>query len=158
MIEKGCSGKGLRRRLFDRLSAAADDGGDRVSSTEAECGASDVLVPVLQGVQQGGEDTCSGTSDGVTECDGSSVDVEDLVGNVELLLDGTGCGCEGLVVLEEVDIVDGHSGLLEDVLCRRDGSLHDVLGLHSALSIGLDGCEGLESVLLRPLPGCYDEG
>ena len=56
---------------------------------KAEGTASDVLVPVLEGVDQCGEDTCTRTSDGMSERDGSAVHVEDLVGNVQFLLHRT---------------------------------------------------------------------
>ena len=61
-------------------------------------------------------------------------------------------------MLEEIDIIDSHSGLLENMLCCGDGCLHDVLGLHSTLTICLDGRKGLETMLLGPFPGCNNEG
>ena len=66
------------------LSLAADDGGDGVSASETEGGAADVLLPVHHCIEESGEHTCSGASDGVSECDGSSVDVEDLIRDSEI--------------------------------------------------------------------------
>ena len=132
-----------------QLSPLADDHGDRISSAKTEGTASDLLVAVVEGVDQSGHHTCSGTSDGVSECDSSSVDVEDLVRYVEILLDRTGCSRECLIVLKEIDVIDGHSCLLENVPGGGNGSLHDVLGLDTALTLCYDGCERYESMLLR---------
>ena len=61
-------------------------------------------------------------------------------------------------MLEEVDVIDGHTCFLEDMLGCGDGCFHDVLGLNTALTVCLDGCKRLESVFLCPFPGCDNEG
>lgn len=141
----------------EQRSLAPDDHSDGVAAAQAERRETDVLVPVVQSIDERGEHAGSGASDGMSEGDGSAVDVELLVGDMELLLDRAGCRGEGLVVLEEVDIVDGHARLLHDMPGCGYRRLHDELGLDTLLAVGDDGCEGLAAVLLGPPPRGDDQ-
>ncbi len=62
----------------------------------------------------------------MAERDGAAVDVELLVGDAELALAVDRLAREGLVDLEEVDVVDREAGLREQLLHRRErADAHD---------------------------------
>src|SRR6185437_2051586 len=75
-------------------------------------------VATLEFVDHGAQNHCAGGSQRVTHGDGAAVDVELLVGNVEVLLELQHHGGEGLVQLEQVDVVDGQTGAVEHLLGR----------------------------------------
>src|SRR5690349_15234014 len=83
-----------------------DDRGDAHPAADAERGEAALLVAAGELVDEGAEDHRAGGAEGVAHGDGAAVDVGDLVGNAHVLHEPHGDGGEGLVDLEQVDVVD----------------------------------------------------
>src|SRR5271157_3440257 len=83
-------------------------------------------VAALQLVDHGAENHRAGGTQRVAHRDGAAVDVELLVGDVQVLLELQHHGCEGFVELEQVDVVNGQPGAVEHLAGggRRSGQ-HD---------------------------------
>src|SRR5690242_1171310 len=76
----------------------------RVAAAQAEGRHAPSAAPAPELVRQGEQDARPRGADGVAQGHGAAVDVELVVGDVQLLLHGAGGAGEGLVVLEEVDV------------------------------------------------------
>src|SRR4051812_27943559 len=76
-------------------------------------------VAALQLVNHGAQNHRAGSTEGMTHGDGTAVDVELLVGDVQVLLELEHYGREGLVELEQVDVVDGEAGAIEHLARGR---------------------------------------
>ena len=77
-------------------------------------------------VEGRGRELGAGASEWMAEGDGAAVDVELVVGDAELLLDVDRLAAEGLVDLEDVDVVDREVVLGEQLLDRRErADAHD---------------------------------
>ena len=63
-------------------------------------------------VEERGHDAGPGLAEGVAEGDGAALDVELVPADAEVLGRGDDLGGEGLVDLDQVDVVDGHAGPL----------------------------------------------
>src|SRR4029079_13305213 len=83
------------------------------AAADAQGGQAPAKVAALQLVDQGAEDHRAGGAERVAHGDGAAVDVGLLVGDPHVLHVAHGDGGEGLVDLEEVDVVDGEPGLRE---------------------------------------------
>ena len=73
----------------------------------------------------------AGAAEGVAEGDGPAVRVRLLGGEAELLLPGQHHRGEGLVDLDEVDVVDGHAGPGQRLAGRLDRAEAHDLGVHA---------------------------
>src|ERR1700757_5087803 len=78
-------------------------------------------VAALQFVDHSAQDHRAGGTQRVTHRDGAAVDVELLVGDVQVLLELQHHGRKRLVELEEVDVVDGQPGAVEHLARGRGG-------------------------------------
>ena len=135
-------------------SALLEDGGNAHTAADAQ-GSQTLLgvVALLHLVQQGDDDTGTGSAHGVTQGDRAAVDV-DLV-NVEVQLAGhsDGLGSERLVGLDQVDVVDGDAGLGHSLTgSGHRANAHD-LGIHAALAPADQLGHGLQAVLGDRLAG-----
>jgi hypothetical protein len=84
-------------------------------------------------MDQGNDDARARVTDGVTERDGTTVDVD--LGGVELvdLLGDADDDGEGLVDLEEGDVGNGEVGLFESLGQSDGGCLGEVDGLNTGI-------------------------
>ena len=118
------------------------DGGAAHAAADAEGSQALVGAAMLHGVEQGDQDTGTGSAHGMTQGDGAAVDVD--LAHVELQVMGNGqaLGREGLVGLDEVHIGDGQAGLGHDLAGSGDGAdTHDG-GIHAAQRAGNPGGHG----------------
>src|SRR5690349_24856372 len=106
---------------------AFEDGGDALAAADALRGQRIALAFALQ--QRGrlaGDARASGT-ERMTERDGAAVEIGLAFVDAELAHAGDGLGREGLVDLDDIDILDGEAGTLQRLLRRRHGAdAHDV--------------------------------
>ena len=85
--------------------------------------------------------------------DGAAVDID--LGHIELQIagHGHGLGGEGLVGLDQVDVLDGQVGLGQSLTGSGDGAQAHDLGIHAALAPADQLGHGLQAVLLNSLLG-----
>ena len=95
--------------------------GVALAAAAAQRGGAEAAAAALELVQQGEGDPGAGHADRVAEGDGAAVDVDDVVGDAEVLHRGQADGGEGLVELEQVDVADRLAGALEAATMARDG-------------------------------------
>src|SRR6267143_1969769 len=98
--------KGLPTEIVRCRSRTLDDHRDRIAPAEAEGHETALGAAVLHRVCEGREDAGTATSDWMTEGDGPTVHIELVVRNPEFPHHGDARGGIGLVVLEQVDVVD----------------------------------------------------
>src|SRR5258707_6101125 len=103
-----------------------DDGRDTHAAADAQRDQRATRVAALELVDHGSGDHGAGGAQRVAHRDGTTVDVELLVGDVQILLELQHHRGEGLVQLEQVDVVDGQTRAVEHLLRggRRAGQ-HD---------------------------------
>ena len=97
-------------------------------------------------------------ADGVADGDGAAVDVDLAHVEAQLTGHGDGLGGEGLVGLDEVDIVDGHAGLGHGLTGGGHGADAHDLGIDAALAPADELGHGLEVILLHGLAGGENDG
>src|SRR6476661_2343940 len=97
--------RGGTRPCSDR-SDELDDGGDAHAAADAERGEAAALVAALELVDERAEDHRAGGAERVPHRDGAAVDVGDLVADAHVLHEAHRDRGEGLVDLEEVDVLD----------------------------------------------------
>ena len=102
------------------LVQALHDHGHALAAADAHRLEAEGVVRVLQAVEQRGHDAGAGHPERVAEGDRPAVDVELLLGDAEVPGRGDHLGGERLVDLDEVDVVDGHSGAGERLAARLD--------------------------------------
>src|ERR1700761_626322 len=136
-----------------------DDGGDTHAAADAQRDQRAVRVAALQLVDHGSGDHGAGGTQRVSHRDGAAVDVELLVRDVQVLLELQHDGGEGLVQLEQVDVVDrqarsvqhflggrGRAGEHDDRVGAAGGGGHDARPRGQALRLaggfGADQHEG----------------
>src|SRR3981081_2407728 len=95
------------------MSDPLDDHGDALAAADAHAGEAELDVALLHLVEEGDQDAGAAGADGVADGDGAAVDVEAVLGDGELAADGDGLGGEGLVELEEADVLDLDAALAE---------------------------------------------
>ena len=146
-------------RVFRGVLALLEDGGNALAAADAEGGKTLLGVVTLEHfVQQGDDDTSTGSADGVADGDRAAVDVD--LAHVEVQLTGNrdGLGREGFVGLDEVDILDGQAGLLHGLTGSGHGADAHDLRVDAALAPADELGHGLEVVLLHGLAGSEDDG
>src|ERR1035441_580847 len=99
-----------------------DDGGDTHAAADAQRDQRATRVAALELVDHGAGDHGAGSAQRVAHRDGAAVDVELLVGDVQVLLELQHDGCEGLVQLEQVDVVDRQARAVEHLAGGRHGA------------------------------------
>src|SRR5664279_6488967 len=87
-----------------------NDGRDTHAATDAQRDERPAGTTALELVDHGAGDHGAGGAQRVTHRDGATVDVELLVGDVQVLLELQHPRGEGLVQFEQVDVVDGQAG------------------------------------------------
>src|SRR5258707_14701835 len=87
-----------------------NDGGDTHAAADAQRDQRAARVAALELVDHGAGDHRAGRAQRVTHCDGAAVDVELLVGNVQVLLELQRHRRERLVELEQIDATKGPPG------------------------------------------------
>src|SRR5574338_1717177 len=90
-----------------------DGHGHRSPAAQAEGGEAPATTAPPQLVQQRGQDARPGGADGVAEGDGTAVDVDAIPVEAELVAIGQDLRREGLVDLDQVEIVDAATHLLD---------------------------------------------
>src|SRR3989441_114650 len=106
---------GSLKRARTRSLRSFNDHRDRVASTEAQGRESALRVAILHCVNESRQHARAAAADRVSERHGTPVYVELLVRNPQLPHDGDARRGVRLVVLEEVDVLDRHSGLLQEL-------------------------------------------
>ncbi len=106
----------------------------------------------------GGEDAGAGGADRVAERDARAVGVEPLVGGVDLPLaqDGEDLGGEGLVELDQADLVEGEPGPIEGGAAGEDGPDAHPLGLAAGDGPRLERQQRSQATLLGLGPSGHD--
>src|SRR6476661_4089010 len=99
-----------------------DDGGHAHTAADAQRDQGTSGATTLELVDHGSGDHGAGGAQRVAHRDGATVDVELLVGDVEVLLELQHHGGEGLVELEQVDVIDGQAGTVQHLLGGRGGA------------------------------------
>lgn len=99
-----------RARLFSH-----PHGSHAHTGTDAHAREADLLAAPPQLVEQGADLAGAGAAEGVAEGDGAALGVDFLHGEAELVGAPEALGGEGLVDLEDVDVVLGEAGELEDL-------------------------------------------
>ena len=87
--------------------------GVALTAAAAQRGGAEAATATAQLVQERERQPVAAHADRVTEGDGATVDVDDLVADAELGHRGDADGGERLVDLEQVDVGDGYAGALE---------------------------------------------
>src|SRR5437763_10225600 len=95
-----------------------DDGGVALAAAAAEGSSAGPAAAAAQLVDQGEQHPVARHPDGVAEGDGTTVDVDDVVADAEIVHRRQPHGGEGLVELEEVDVLHVFADLGER---RLDG-------------------------------------
>ena len=103
---------------------------------------------MLHGVQQGDEDTGTGSTNGMAQSDSAAVDVQLLLVEVQSLANSHRLSSESLVGLDQIHVVDGQAGLGHDLLGGGDGAQTHDLGLNTSQSTGDPGSQRLNAQLL----------
>src|SRR5690606_21255212 len=106
----------------EALAQALDDGGVGQAAALAHGLEAVPAAGALELVEEGGGGRGAGAAVRVAEGDGAAVDVDLLHVRVELLLPGEDHGGEGLVALDQVDVVHLEAGLGEGLLGGGDGA------------------------------------
>src|SRR6476659_6549528 len=97
-----------------------DDGGVGETAALAHRLQAVAAAGALELVEQRGHETRTGAAERVAERDRAAVHVHTLHVGVVLLRPREDDGCERLVDLDEVDVVEGEAGALEHLRGRRD--------------------------------------
>src|SRR5690349_9657942 len=130
-----------------RMSDALDDGGNAHAAADAQGRHAVALLATLQLVDEGAEDHRAGGAERVAHGDGAAVDVGLLVRVVvqvahQLERDRS----EGLVDLEEVDVLDGQPRLVEGLAAGGAGA-----GQHDGRLAADDGGRDDAGAWLEPV-------
>ena len=88
------------------LAEPLHDHGHALAAADAHRLEAEGLAAVLEAVEQRGHDAGARLTEGVAERDGAAVDVELVPADAEVLGRGDHLGREGLVDLDQVDVVD----------------------------------------------------
>src|SRR5271166_1279557 len=99
-------------RFILRLRSASDafdDRGGAHAAADAKGDERGALAGPLEFVERGAEDHCAGRAERVAHSDGAAVDVDLARVDVESLHESQDDRGEGLVDLEEIDVVDAHA-------------------------------------------------
>src|SRR5215212_10146908 len=115
-----------------------DDGGYAHAAADAQRDQRATGVAALELVDHGAGDHGAGGTQRVAHGDRAAVDVELLVGNVQVLLELQHHRRERLIQLEQVDVVDRQPGAVEHLAGgRRRAGQHD----HGIRARGVNPCE-----------------
>ena len=98
-----------------------NDGGAAHAAADAQGSQTLMRTTMLHGVQQGDEDTGTGSADGMAQRNSAAVDVQLALVEVQSLADGNRLSSESLVGLDQIHVVHGQAGLGHDLLVRRWG-------------------------------------
>src|SRR5947208_3566330 len=133
------------------LSVALDAHGNTHAAADAQRGETLPGIAALHLEQQRIEHARARGADGVADGDGAAVDV-DLVGiPAEPLVDGAGLRREGLVGLDQVEVLDGPAGLLQRLLGGGDRPRAHDRGVDAGVRPRDDAGERGDAPLLRLL-------
>src|SRR5579864_936851 len=139
-------------------SEAFDDGAGGEGPAAAHRHECQVGVPTLELVQSSGDQAASGRAHGMADGDGAAVDVDLVPVDPVHLLPRAHHRGEGLVDLEDVDVVGRHPGFAEHLLGGGDGAVEVVVGIRPDEHLGHDArpgpqARGLGAVLGHPQHG-----
>src|SRR5580658_1817451 len=95
---------------------AVEDRRRRLAEADAHRLQAVALVLVLEGVEQRGHDPRAGRAERVADRDRTSPDVDLRPVRADVLAPRGGDGREGLVDLEQIDVLHPETGALQDVL------------------------------------------
>src|SRR5262249_34718783 len=101
----------------------------RLAAAEADAGAAVAPAALGERVQEGDDDARAGGADRVAERHRAAAHVELLGGDLHIAGHRQGDGGEGLVHLEEIDLVDAQAGALERLADGADGRGGEPLGV-----------------------------
>src|SRR3989304_7811343 len=94
--------------------------GDRIAATQTEGREALLQATIFQGVDQGRENARARGADGMTERDGSTVNIDAIPIPAEFATIGDGLGCKCFVSLDQVEVVDLDIHLLAQFADRVD--------------------------------------
>ena len=118
-----------------------------------------LLDPVaLHGMQEPRREHRARRADRVSVRDRAAFDVDDVLGQTEVLRDGEGYGSEGLVDLDALDVADLPAGPVERLPHRRYRTQSEHARLDGADAIGDQARHRLQAFLLGPGPVGHDHG
>src|SRR5512133_1117706 len=131
-------------RQLIALSNPLHQHGHALAAADAEGGEAEALVLVLEEVQEGDEDAGAAGAHGVADGDGAAAQVH--LGGIKLGQLGQhaqALGGEGFVQLEEVDVLQLHAGLGQQLLDGGHGAQAHGGGVHTSLGEAEDAGDGL---------------
>ena len=134
-----------------------DNHGAGSTAAVADTDAADLAVLLLEHAEEGGDDPGARAAERVAESDGTAVEVDLLLVDVEELHVGEGDDGEGLIDLVGVDLGLGHAGVLESLGDGESGSGGELGGRVGGVGPAEDLSDGLEVVLLDVLLAGVDE-
>lgn len=137
------------------LKALDDHGG---GSTTTIADGSTTLLALLQQVGEGDEDAGTRGTDGVTETDSTSSNVDLLGVQAQELVVGKGNDREGLVELEKINVLNLQVSLLEGLGEGSSGSNGEINRSNRGIGKGQDAGEGLQAELVGLGAGHEDKG
>src|SRR5579863_6388793 len=135
------SPSGSLRPTRPALGESLDDHGHPLAAAHAHRLQAEPLTLVLEGVEEGGHDAGTGHAEGVAEGDGAALHVELLPGDAEMTGRGDDLGGEGLVDLDQVDVVDRHARPPQGLPAGLDGPETHDLGVQGRNAAGHDASQ-----------------
>src|SRR3989304_896663 len=139
-------------------SDALEGHGHGATTTEAEGGEAVAAPAPPQLGGRGGHDARAAGADGVSQGDRAAVDVHLRPVEAELAAVGQHLGGEGLVDLDEVEVLDGHRRALEELAHALDRGEEEPLGGDLRLGVADDARERPQSVALHRALAGHDGG
>src|SRR3954451_1544991 len=129
------------------------DSGQTLADPDAEGGDAELAAAALQLADQGAGEAGAGAAEWVAEGDRAAVDVEPLFVDPELPGAGEDLGGEGLVQLDQVDLVDRQAGVLQRPGDRLDRPDPHEGGIDAGDAGGDDARQRLGAELLGAILG-----
>ena len=103
---------------------------------------------MLHGIQQGDQDTSTGSADRVAQSNCAAIDVHLAHIEVQSLADSHRLSCKCLVGLDQIHVSNGQAGLGHDLLGSRDGAQAHDFRLNACQSTCNPGSQRLHAQLL----------
>ncbi len=148
-------GVGLGKHWLDvafhhRLDAF-DDGGDPHTTSDAECDQRVAAARAVEFVDGVSDQHGAGRAERMAHGDGSTIDVEFFVGNLELALCAEDDGCKGFVNFPHIDIVGGEPRFMECSTCSRCGAVSMIVGSTPVVAVATTRARGVSPM---SVPAC----
>src|SRR6266550_2742048 len=122
----GLAGVTRRRQSSDGLDGHCH----RTAAAQAEGGQTLSAAAPPKLVEERRQDSCPRRPDGMAQCDGAAVHVDLVPVEAELVAVRQHLGREGLVDLDQVEVIDGAANLLDQPAYPGDRRLEEPFGRH----------------------------